>query len=776
MLESILEMNPILACDGYKCNHWLEIPATDEKTWVVSVPRKASKYSNVIVAAGQTMIAEWFATVRITYDIIDEAEEEITSQGYTFNRAGWEIIASEYDGKIPLQIYGVPEGTIVNPQTPIIGWGALKDDRLAWLPAYYETLIQSVNWKMSTVATICKVFRDTLKKYIDDTGAKCSVDYMMANFGDRSADGPEAAIMAGIAHAMLFNGSDCVQANRYIKRLYNTRKSYLSSIEATEHGSMLANSDSLTKNDLGAARMLVDRLKKIVASGNPNPMISGVIDTYNSRRFVQEYLGEILHDEIVNSGGKLICRPDCYDELTQIFTNAGWIFFKELNNTHLVAEILDDGSYHFVKPNKIISQYYSGDMIQLSGANGKLDLLVTPNHRMIIMHNGNMVVETAENSKFYHAKNLIRSARVSNNSTSLSNIERLQIAFQADGSYTTSGNKIRFSFSKQRKIDRLIDILEKCNISYKIYNLSDNRVEFNIDIPASRFHKDFEWVDIEHLSYDWCVEFIEELSYWDSTRRSNSRFKFDTTNKKVSDIVEIIALSAGYGVLTCHHIDDRKENFSDVYTSNILKRNSINGQVVNKKTISYDGMVYCVNVNSGRVLVKRNRCTVVCGNSGDPTIEPGLVGNDIISKFGFTYNGHGYKVLPPFMGVIQGDGIDVSTFENVLKGWVSAGFSLDNFVLGCGNGISHYGSRDDFGFSVKSVASFHHNRWHPLLKDPITDSGKKSLSGLVQVDDNLNVITKTDTITENSKWVLWSDTGERKYRQSFDSVMELARK
>lgn len=471
MLEFILKQNPILAADGYKCNHWLEIPTTVENTWVVGVPRKASKYSNVIVAVGQTLVTEWFDNARITFDIIDEAEKEITEQGYTFNREGWEIIAREYGGRIPLQIYAVPEGTIVSPQTPIIGWSCFKDKRLAWLPAYYETFIQNVIWKMSTVTTICKTFRDTIQKYIDETGTKDSVDYKMHNFGDRSADGPEAAILAGIAHAIMFDGSDCIQANRYIKRLYNTPKAYLSSIEATEHGSMLANSDSLTKNDLGAARMLVDRLKKIVASGVPFPMISGVIDTYNSRRFVQEFLGEILHDEIVNSGGKLICRPD----------------------------------------------------------------------------------------------------------------------------------------------------------------------------------------------------------------------------------------------------------------------------------------------------------------SADPTIEPGMVGNDIISKFGFTYNSHGYKVLPPFMGVIQGDGIDVNTFENVLKGWIAAGFSLDNFVLGCGNGISHQGSRDDFSFSVKSVANFSNNRWNSLLKDPITDSGKKSLSGLVQVDDDLNVITKTDTITENSQWILWYDIG-KVYSQSFDSVRELARK
>jgi nicotinamide phosphoribosyltransferase len=470
MLELILKNNPILTADGYKINHYLEMPEGLGYTYVVVVPRSGSKYSKLIVAMGQTMVAEWFQSVRITHDMINEAEAEVTSQGYQFNRRGWEIIVDEFDGRLPLKIFAVEEGMVVQPQTPIMGL-INTDPRFKWLPAYYETFVQCVVWKMSTVASICKTMRTTISRYIEQTGSKCSVDYMMHFFGDRSADGPEAAIMSGIAHAALFDGSDCVQANRYIKRLYNTRKSYLSSVEATEHGSMLANSDSSIKDDFGAAVMLVERLKKIVASGNPVPKISGVIDTYNSRRFVQEYLGTRLHDDIVNSGGTLICRPD----------------------------------------------------------------------------------------------------------------------------------------------------------------------------------------------------------------------------------------------------------------------------------------------------------------SGNPAIEPGLVGNDIISKFGFTYNSHGLKVLPPFIGVIQGDGIDVYTFESVLKGWIDAGFSLDNFCLGCGKGISHDGGRDDFSFSVKSVANFANGQWNDMLKDPITDSGKKSLTGLVQVDDDMSVIVQSTEIVENSKWKLWFENGQRTYFQSFDSVRENAR-
>jgi nicotinamide phosphoribosyltransferase len=471
MLEHVIKSNFILSADGYKINHYLEMPSDSEYTYVVVVPRKPSKYSDHIVAMGQTLVTAILSNVRIDHAMIDEAEFETAEQGYEFNRRDWEIIVDEFDGKLPLEVYAIDEGLVIKPQTPIMGI-INTDPRFYWLPTYIETFVQSIIWKMSTVASICRTVRTTLQQYIIDTGTSCTVDYMLHNFGDRGADSPESAIIAGMAHAALFNGSDCIQANRYIKKLYNTKTSFLSSIEATEHSVMSSNSNN--KNDFDAAVMAVDRLYQQIESNIATSVLSVVIDTYDSRRFVQDYLGSQLHDRIVNSGGKLVCRPD----------------------------------------------------------------------------------------------------------------------------------------------------------------------------------------------------------------------------------------------------------------------------------------------------------------SGDPTIEPGLVGNDIISKFGFTYNAHGLKVLPNYIGVIQGDGIRIDTFESVIKGWINAGFTLDNFCLGMGSGVTHDGARDDFSFSMKAVALKRGNKWIPLSKDPITDSGKKSLTGLIQcciINNELSTITQSNHIVENDGWKLWFKDGERMIYQTFESVRDNAR-
>ena len=119
----------------------------------------------------------------------------------------------------------------------------------------------------------------------------------------------------------------------------------------------------------------------------------------------------------------------------------------------------------------------------------------------------------------------------------------------------------------------------------------------------------------------------------------------------------------------------------------------------------------------------------------------------------------------------------------VLQGWVDAGFSTSSLTLGMGAGITHFGARDDFSFSMKAVALCDANGWRRLLKEPITDLGKKSLSGLVRnkEDENGNLVTydcidnPEEFFQEGPGWKLWVKDGERINFQDFDEVQSRAR-
>jgi nicotinamide phosphoribosyltransferase len=327
-LNAIKPSNFILLCDTYKYHHFAEYPEDTAAIYSTVVPRKASDYTDEIVAAGAAFAAAYLASVTITQEMIDEAEAEINGSGYEFNRAGWEIILHDHDGKLPLAMFGVEEGTVVKPNTPILGI-VNNDTRLAWLTSYVETVVQRIMWKMTTVASQSRYLYKWIDKSAVFTGAdRGMVEWRLHNFGDRGADGEDGAIMAAMSHAMLFSGSDCGSVNRYIKAIYNTTRNYTASVDATEHSVMCSHSDSENKDDFGAAVMAVGRLEETVARtkrGIGIPLQSVVIDTYDDERFVREYLGERLKERILASGGVLVARPDSGDPIKKPIQVIQWL-------------------------------------------------------------------------------------------------------------------------------------------------------------------------------------------------------------------------------------------------------------------------------------------------------------------------------------------------------------------------------------------------------------------------------------------------------------------
>lgn len=386
-LEAIKSGNFILQCDSYKLHHFAEYPADTEFIYSTVVPRKASKYTDQIVAMGQSFAAAVLAAVTITQEMINEAEIEVNQMGYEFNRADWEVIVNEFHGKLPLEIYGVPEGQVVKPNTPILGI-INTDKRFFWLVSYVETVVQRIMWKMTTVATISRHIYKMLMNAALVTGADTSmVEWRLHNFGDRGADGQDAAVMAAIAHGALFSGSDCLSANRYIKTIYNTQRAYLSSVDATEHSVMCSHSDADNKDDYGAAVLSVERLEEAVRRtqrGIGIPLQSVVIDTYDDERFVKAYLGgDQLRERIMRSGGTLVARPDSGDVETKATDVIGWLEekfgtveptskgFKVLHPS--VRSIQGDGITVETVPlilNNLITKNYSLDNLVLGMGGG----------------------------------------------------------------------------------------------------------------------------------------------------------------------------------------------------------------------------------------------------------------------------------------------------------------------------------------------------------------------------------------------------------------------
>jgi nicotinamide phosphoribosyltransferase len=331
MITGMLEDNFILAADSYKVGHINHLPKGTRKTHTSMVPRKAYvDHENgitidEIVVLGPQVVAAVLQSVVITDAMIDEAEIEITEQGYDFPRAEWEYLRDL--GYLPLDVRALPEGTLVQPGIPIMTIEN-TDDRSAWLPAYVETWTQDIVWKMSTTASKVRWLRKQVDTFNENTG--CDYDngeYMIHNFGDRGAGGRDGAIMAGIAHAVFFSGSDCLEANRYIKRIYNMTTPVLSSVDANEHSTVCANSDCEAKDDSAAFEMTLANLEKVVARTNRGigvPVQSCLIDTFDDERYIKDFLLPNVK-RIAESGGKYVCRPDSGNAITKPIEVVEWL-------------------------------------------------------------------------------------------------------------------------------------------------------------------------------------------------------------------------------------------------------------------------------------------------------------------------------------------------------------------------------------------------------------------------------------------------------------------
>jgi nicotinamide phosphoribosyltransferase len=129
-------------------------------------------------------------------------------------------------------------------------------------------------------------------------------------------------------------------------------------------------------------------------------------------------------------------------------------------------------------------------------------------------------------------------------------------------------------------------------------------------------------------------------------------------------------------------------------------------------------------------IVDSGATVVIRPDSGDPVeVNRKLIGI-LGSKFGYTTNSKGFKVLNN-VRLIQGDGINELTVRSILGAFMAMGWSADNIAFGMGGALLQQVDRDTQKFAMKCSAAKINGRWIDVQKDPATDPGKKSKAGRV---------------------------------------------
>ncbi len=297
--------NIVLLADAYKYSHHkLYYPGT---TKIYSyLESRGGQFEETIFFGLQYFLKYYLEGNVITKEKIDEAEaflQQVFGRTDVFDRSKFDYILEKYNGRLPVRIKAVPEGTVV-PVNNVLMTIENTDPECFWLSNFLETLLMQV-WYPSTVATLSREVRKIVEEYFEETAADASkgaVDFVLNDFGFRGVSSIESAGLGGAAHLINFRGSDTIMGSVLAKRYYDAQKVYGLSIPATEHSvcTLLGEEGEL-------------EVFKHILRTFPTGVVACVSDSFDIFRACSEYWGKELKDLVLSRDGVLVIRPDSGD-------------------------------------------------------------------------------------------------------------------------------------------------------------------------------------------------------------------------------------------------------------------------------------------------------------------------------------------------------------------------------------------------------------------------------------------------------------------------------
>lgn len=130
----------------------------------------------------------------------------------------------------------------------------------------------------------------------------------------------------------------------------------------------------------------------------------------------------------------------------------------------------------------------------------------------------------------------------------------------------------------------------------------------------------------------------------------------------------------------------------------------------------------------------RNGKIVIRLDSGDAIQTILRVLSILEDKFGVIINNKGFKTLPPFIGIMQADGVNLFTIREIYKAMLRNKWAASNIVFGSGGALIHNFTRDTLKFAIKcSIAWFTDHNGDIYSKD-VFKSPKELNSEGIQID------------------------------------------
>lgn len=298
------ERNIIFLTDGYKPTHYPQYP--DKTTSIYSyLESRGGAFQHSLFFGLQYFLKRYLAGKVVTQENIEEAAEFFpkyyAGTSAVFNRAGWEYILKEHDGKLPIEIKAVPEGQILPIRNALITVEN-TDPKAFWLTNYLETLLVET-WYPITVATQSWYMKQTILRHLQETGDPAGILWKLHDFGFRGVSSPETSGLGGAAHLVNFMGTDTIPGIVLAHNYYGADLATAGgTIPASEHSTITSWGKD---NELAAFRNMLNQY--------PTGLVACVSDSFDIFKACSDLWGDKLRQQVFNRDGVLVIRPDSGD-------------------------------------------------------------------------------------------------------------------------------------------------------------------------------------------------------------------------------------------------------------------------------------------------------------------------------------------------------------------------------------------------------------------------------------------------------------------------------
>lgn len=191
--------------------------------------------------------------------------------------------------------------------------------------------------------------------------------------------------------------------------------------------------------------------------------------------------------------------------------------------------------------------------------------------------------------------------------------------------------------------------------------------------------------------------------------------------------------AAEHSTITSWGVDGEQSAYENMI-SQFGGENKIYSVVVD----SYDTF-YAVNDLISNNLLSKIKETggrfVIRPDSGDPSTVILKILSILEERLGeeITINSKGYKVLPPYFRILQGDGVNINSIKEILNDLIYRHWSAENLVFGMGGALLQKVNRDSLKWAMKCNAiSVDGGEWIPVSKKVRTDPTKSSKAGYIK--------------------------------------------